>query len=64
MQTKSPSLKRPQIYAVRGGNIWAKVSVHVDKIFKIRIFDEKIKLWRNLERDLLTCWFRIHVTEP
>ena len=65
MQTKSPSLKRPQIYAVRGGNIWARVSDHVDKIF--RIFHEKLHKCdqSNFEEiDLLTCWFRIHVTGP
>ena len=57
MQTKSPSLKRPQIYAVRGGNIWARVSDHVDLDFHGQIFYEKItyiwsmKFW-NLKSTL------------
>ena len=59
MQTKSPSLKRPQIYAVRGGNIWARMSDHVDLDFHVR------DLWKNyiyMIHEILK--FEIHVTEP
>lgn len=49
MQTKSPSLKRPQIYAVRG-NIWARTD-RVDSIFRVRlVFDE---IW--LKKVTQTC---------